>query len=76
MHCTVHLHAIFDFSNYFLRDLWLSVKLMHLSMSSWGWGGEGAGEGRRRGIGRDFDQSLRPGGRAFELSCCPGGRDI
>ena len=34
----------------------------------WGWG--------RRGIGRDFDRSLWPGGRAFELSCCPGGRHI
>ena len=32
--------------------------------------------GGRRGIGRDFDRSLWPGGRAFELSCCPGGRDI
>ena len=31
--------------------------------------------GGRRGIGRDFDRSLWPGGRAFELSCCPGGRD-
>ena len=29
-----------------------------------------------RGIGRDFDRSLWPGGRAFEFSCCPGGRDI
>ena len=28
------------------------------------------------GIGRDFDPSLWPGGRAFELSCCPGVRDI
>ena len=36
----------------------------------------GEGGGRRRGIGRDFDRSLWPGGRAFELSCCPGGRDI
>ena len=33
-----------------------------------------AGAGGRRGIGRDFDRSLWPGGRAFELSCCPGGR--
>ena len=33
-----------------------------------GWG--------KRGIGRDFDWSLWPGGGAFELSCCPGGRDI
>ena len=32
--------------------------------------------GGRRGIGRDFDRSLWPGGRAFEFSCCPGGRDI
>ena len=32
--------------------------------------------GRRRGIGRDFDRSLWPRGRAFELSCCLGGRDI
>ena len=41
---------------------------MHLSMSS-------RQEGKR-GIGRDFDRSLWPGGRAFEFSCCPGGRDI
>ena len=41
---------------------------MHLSMSSRRRG--------RRGIGRDFDRSLWPGGRAFELSCCTGGRDI
>ena len=34
------------------------------------------GGGGRRGIGRDFDRSLWPGGRAFELSCYPGGRDI
>ena len=34
------------------------------------------GRGGRRGIGRDFDRSLWPGGRAFELSCRPGGRDI
>ena len=27
-------------------------------------------------LGRDFDRSLWPGGRAFEFSCCPGGRDI
>ena len=32
--------------------------------------------GGRRGIGRDFDRSLWPGGRTFELSCYPGGRDI
>ena len=44
------------------------VKIMHLSMSS--------RRGRRRGIGRDFDRSLWPGGRAFEFSCCPGSRDI
>ena len=44
------------------------ILLMHLSMSS-RWAG-------RRGIGRDFDRSLWPRGRAFELSCCPGGRDI
>ena len=36
----------------------------------------GGGGGGRRGIGRDFDRSLWPGGRAFEFSCCPGGRDI
>ena len=42
--------------------------VMHLSMSS-----RRAG---RRGIGRDFDRSLWPGGRAFEFSCYPGGRDI
>ena len=36
-------------------------------------GGGGVG---RRGIGRDFDRSLWPWGRAFELSCCPGGKDI
>ena len=41
---------------------------MHLSMSS--------RRGGRRGIGRDFDRSLWPGGRAFELSCCPGARDF
>ena len=35
--------------------------------------GEGGG---RRGIGRGFDCSLWPDGRAFELSCCPEGRDI
>ena len=35
----------------------------------------GGGEGRQ-GIGRDFDRSLWPGGRAFEFSCCPRGRDI
>ena len=44
-------------------------EVMHLSMSS------RRGQGRR-GIGRDFDRSLWPGGRAFEFSCCPGGRDI
>ena len=33
-------------------------------------------EGRRQGIGRDFDRSLWPGGRAFESSRCPVGRDI
>ena len=38
--------------------------------------GGGGGGGERRGIGRDFDRSLWPGGRTFELSCCPGGRDI
>ena len=27
-------------------------------------------------VGRDFDRSLWPRGRAFELSCCPRGRDI
>ena len=32
--------------------------------------------GRMRGIGRGFDRSLWPGGKAFELSCCPRGRDI
>ena len=32
--------------------------------------------GGRRGIGRDFDKSFWPGGRAFEFSCCSGGRDI
>ena len=36
----------------------------------------GLGEGGRQGIGRGFDRSLWPGGRAFELSCCPGSRDI
>ena len=41
---------------------------MHLSMSS--------RRGERRGVGRDFDRSLWPGGRAFEFSCCPGDRDI
>ena len=44
---------------------------MHLSMSS----RRGRGGGRQ-GIGRDFDRSLWPGGRAFEFSCCPRGRDI
>ena len=34
------------------------------------------GGGGRQGIGRDFDRSLWPGGRAFEFSCCPGRRDI
>ena len=43
--------------------------IMHLSMSS-------RQGGDRRGIGRDFDRSLWPRGRAFEFSCCPGGRDI
>ena len=44
------------------------IKIMHLSMSSQrGW---------RQGIGRDFDRSLWPEGRAFEFSCCPGGRDV
>ena len=32
--------------------------------------------GGRQGIGRGFDRSLWPRGRAFELSCCPGSRDI
>ena len=32
--------------------------------------------GGRQSIGRDFDRSLWPGGRAFEFSCCPWGRDI
>ena len=32
--------------------------------------------GRRRGIGRGFDRSPWPGGRALELSCSPGSRDI
>ena len=36
----------------------------------------GVGGGGRWGIGREFDRSLWPWGRAFELSCCPGGRDI
>ena len=35
-----------------------------------------AGRGGRRGVGRDFDRSFWPGGRAFEFSCCSGGRDI
>ena len=34
---------------------------------------EGGGGGV---IGRGFDRSLWPGGRAFELSCCPGGWNI
>ena len=56
-----------DFSRLGLRP----HRLIHLSMSSrWGRGGG------RRGIGRDFDQSLWPGGRAFEFSCCSRGRDI
>ena len=42
---------------------------MQLSMSSQQGGG-------RQGIGRGFDQSLWPRGRAFELSCCPGSIDI
>ena len=57
--------------------LWMSCKLMqwwltcseHTMSSRWVGGG-------RRGIGRNFDRSLWPGGRAFELSCCPGGKDI
>ena len=44
--------------------------IMHLSMSSRQGGDIG------RDIGRDFDESLWPGGRAFELSCCPWGMDI
>ena len=36
----------------------------------------GGGGGGKRGIGRDFDRSHWPGGRAFGLSCCPGGEDI
>ena len=28
------------------------------------------------GIGRAFDRSLWPAGRALEFSCCPGDRDI
>ena len=42
---------------------------MRLSMSS-------RRERGKRGIRRDFDWSLWPGGGAFELSCCPGGRDF
>ena len=45
-----------------LKKMFVDVR-MHLSMSSW------------QGIGRGFDRSLWPRGRAFELSCCSGSRD-
>ena len=38
--------------------------------------GRGGWGGGWRGIGREFNRSLWPGGRGFELSCCPGVRDI
>ena len=60
----------------FVELLWNWIELLwialRLSMSS----RRGGGGGGRQGIGRGFDRSLWPGGRAFELSCFPGSRDI